>query len=184
MKAHSLVALTVLILSTSRGATAQNNPVLDSLARADQDARNGRSPDGSDEQRLHRVLHQLATNGMQTSDDRVNAAIVLVHSPLTVRQGKLVAINPDHFLLAHFLAKAAFDSGNVRARYLVAQTIDRYLAFTSGVQRYGTNRTNDLETGVEGLVPIDRQTTDAERAEYGVPPLKELLKLYREWPRP
>jgi hypothetical protein len=32
------------------------------------------------------------------------------------------------------------------------------------------------------LIPIDRTVTDEERAAYGVPPLQELLRLYRESP--
>jgi hypothetical protein len=59
-------------------------------------------------------------------------------------------------------------------------TIDRYLTFTAGYQKYGTGRVNDQETGAEELVPIDRKTTDEERSKYGVPPLAELLKDYPE----
>lgn len=62
------------------------------------------------------------------------------------------------------------------ARYLVAASIDRYLSFTQGFQKYGTNRVSNQKTGKEELVPIDRNTPDSERAKYGVPPLAELLK--------
>lgn len=51
---------------------------------------------------------------------------------------------------------------------------------TDGYQKYGTNRFINQRTGNEELAPIDRQTTDEERAQYGVPPLAQLLKLYPE----
>jgi hypothetical protein len=61
-------------------------------------------------------------------------------------------------------------------------TIDRYLSMTEGYQKYGTSRVNNQVTGKEELVPVDRKTTDSERAKYGVPPLAELLKKYPEQP--
>jgi len=49
-------------------------------------------------------------------------------------------------------------------------------------QKYGTNRFINQKTGKEELAPIDRATTDAERARYGVPPLADLLERYPEAP--
>jgi len=63
---------------------------------------------------------------------------------------------------------------------LVAQSIDRYLSVTTGRQKYGTNRFINQRTGAEELAPIDRATSDAERARYGVAPLAELLKRFPE----
>jgi hypothetical protein len=51
---------------------------------------------------------------------------------------------------------------------------------TKGYQKYGTQRFNNQATGAEELAPIDRQTTDSERAKYGVRPLAELLKQFPE----
>jgi hypothetical protein len=62
----------------------------------------------------------------------------------------------------------------------LAASFDRYLSFTEGYQKYGTNRVINQETGNEEWVPIDRKTPDSERAKYGVPPLAVLLKQYPE----
>ncbi len=67
---------------------------------------------------------------------------------------------------------------------LVAATMDRYLAFTEGYQKYGTNFVFNQKTGKEELVPIDRNVPDSERARYGVPPLAELLKQFPEHSAP
>lgn len=77
--------------------------------------------------------------------------------------------------MAHYLFKAALTGGIEDARYLVAASMDRYLSFTEGKQRYGTNRVINQKTGREELVPIDRGTSDEERKLYGVAPLKDLL---------
>ena len=95
----------------------------------------------------------------------------------------LAPVDATH-LLAHHLAKSALEEGHERARHLVAQTIDRYLSMTQGYQKYGTNRFINQQTGEEELAPIDRNTSDAERAKYGVPPLAELLKQFPEQKKP
>src|SRR5438034_305665 len=71
-------------------------------------------------------------------------------------------------------------SQNAELKKLMAATIERYLSFTVGHQKYGTNRVFNEKTGKEELVPIDRAIPDSERAEYGVAPLAELLKQYPE----
>lgn len=58
--------------------------------------------------------------------------------------------------------------------------IDRYLSFAKGIQKYGTNLLFNEETGGEEWVPIDRDTTDAERARYGITPLATLLARHPE----
>ena len=89
-------------------------------------------------------------------------------------------MSPYNYLLAHHLFKSAFEAGHKDSRYLVAASMDRYLSTTEGYQKYGTNRVINQETGREELVPIDRKTSDQERAKYGVPPLVELLKQFPE----
>jgi hypothetical protein len=104
----------------------------------------------------------------------------LQHTGLTFCEQRLESTSPDNYLLAHYLFKSAFAAGYKDARYLVAASIDRYLSFTVGYQKYGTNRLTNQATGQEEWAPIDRKTTDAERAKYGVPPLAELLKQFPE----
>jgi hypothetical protein len=162
---------------------ASSNPLLSALAREDQDARRGGSPARSDLERLRLVIGEIGAGRVHTTSDRTNAALVLQHSPLTFRDNELVAISPHDYLLAHHLARAAFEAGDSTARHLVAQTLDRFLSMTEGYQKYGTNRFINQATGEEELPFIDRATTDAERATYGVAPLAELLKQFPEAPR-
>lgn len=160
-----------------------DNPLLTELALEDQEARTGGSPARSDLERLKLVIGEIGAGRVHTNADRTNAALVLQHSPLTFRDDELVAISPHDYLLAHHLAKAAFEDGYSKARDLVPQTIDRYLSMTEGYQKYGTNRFINQTTGEEELSFIDRATTDAERAAYGVAPLADLLKQFPEAPR-
>ena len=56
---------------------------------------------------------------------------------------------------------------------LLAGTVQASESFVLDIPiRFNANQ----ETGKEELVPIDRKTSDSERAKYGVAPLPELLK--------
>ncbi len=157
-----------------------SNALLRELAREDQAARSGQTIVRTDAERVKLVLAELARNAVQTPEDKTNAALVLQHTGMTFCGDKLTSLSPDNYLLAHNLAAAAFEAGYDDARFLVAQTIDRYLSMTEGYQKYGTNRFINQETGAEEWAPIDRSTTDAERAKYGVPALEILLKQFPE----
>lgn len=159
------------------------NPLLVELALEDQAVRRGGSAARTDIDRLKLVLAEIGAGRVSTNDDRRNAALVLQHSPMTFRDDVLVAISPHDYLLAHHLAKAAFEAGDSTARHLVAQSMDRFLSLTEGYQKYGTNRFINQTTGQQELAYIDRATTDAERAIHGVAPLADLLKQFPEAPR-
>ncbi|MFL6209232.1 MAG: hypothetical protein ACJ74W_10310 [Pyrinomonadaceae bacterium] len=154
--------------------------MLRELAREDQAARKGEKIARTDEERGKLVLAELGQGTVKTPEDRFNAALVLQHTGLTFCEQRLVSTSPDNYLLAHYLFKSAFEAGYKDARYLVAASIDRYLSLTAGYQKYGTNRFTNQATGQEEWAPIDRKTSDAERAKYGVPPLAELLKQFPE----
>ncbi|HJQ24816.1 MAG TPA: hypothetical protein VKA60_12940 [Blastocatellia bacterium] len=156
------------------------NALLRELAKEDQDSRKGKKIERTDEERIKIVLEQIAQGALKVPEDKFNAALVLQHTPFTFCDKRLVSKSPDNYLLAHHLFKSAYESGYKDARYLVAASLDRYLSMTEGYQKYGTNRLINQETGEEELVPIDRKTPDSERAKYGVLPLAELLKRYRE----
>ena len=168
------------VRTTSSVHSAQSNTLLRELAREDQASRKGDSITRTDADRIKLVLAEIANGSVRTPEDKTNAALVLQHTGFTFCNNKLTAISPDNYLLAHELAKSAFEAGYADARYLVPQTIDRYLSMTEGRQKYGTSRINNQQTGAEEYPPIDRNTTDAERAKYGVRPLAELLKQYPE----
>ena len=183
LKRHLFVALFLMVIFLSplmsRKACAQSS-TLRELAKEDQDSRTGKSVTRTDEERIKIVLSLIGSGELKTPEDKFNAALVLQHTPLTFCDKQLVSKSPDNYLLAHNLFKSAFEAGYKEARYLVAASIDRYLSFTEGYQKYGTNRIVNQETGKEELVPIDRKTPDSERAKYGVPPLSTLLKQFPE----
>lgn len=175
---------TVLVLTFLLAFTAQmfgQNPELKALFDEDQ-AVHGRNEKvtRSDEDRIKLVLELLAKDAAKTPEDKYHAALVLQHTPLDFCDKHLVSKSPYNYLLAHYLAKQSFEGGYKEAGYIVAATMDRFLSFTEGHQKYGTNRIVNQETGKEELVPIDRSVPDSERARYGVPPLAELLKSYPE----
>lgn len=160
------------------------NPELKKLAQEDQAVRKlppdeARKVDWHDDDRVQLVLEFLAKGTVQTPEDKFYAALILDHTPLDFCEGRIVAKSPYNFLLAHYLAKQSFEAGYKPAGGMVAMTMDRYLSFTVGHQKYGTNRVYNQTTGKEELVPIDRSVPDSERAKYGVLPLAELLK---QWP--
>lgn len=167
-------------LSLAAAESYGQNPLLRELAKEDQDSRSGKGIARTDAERVKIVLALIAQDALKLPEDKFNAALILQHTGLTFCDKRLVSVSPDNYLLAHHLFKSAFEAGYKDARYMVATSIDRYLSFTEGYQKYGTSRVNNQETGKEELVPIDRKTPDSERAKYGVPPLSELLKQFPE----
>lgn len=174
-----LGSLFFIAFLTAAEAHGQNQQLRE-LAQEDQDSRTGSKITRTDDERIKLVLSLIAEGALKVPEDKANAALVLQHTRLTFCNKQLKAVSPHNYLLAHYLAKSAFEEGYKKARFLVPATLDRYLTFTEGYQKYGTSRLNNQETGEEELVPIDRKTPDSERAKYGVPPLAELLKHYRE----
>lgn len=79
----------------------------------------------------------------------------------------------DHYGLARDLAERSMEGGHDRAGWLYAAAVDRYLVKTAQLQKYGTQQCRDGQ-GVGHVCPVDPQTTDEERSQLGVPPLKEL----------
>lgn len=176
MRLLLLMCVGLPLLLACKAAQA-DNPELLRLALADQADRTERPEGGwDDETRRRRVIELLATDAVKTPRDKLHAALILQHTAVHICEGQLRSISPENYLLAHHLARSAWQAGFQDARLMVAQTIDRYLSFTEGRQKYGTNRLVDLDSGEEYLPYIDRSVTDAERAELGVPPLDTLLK--------
>ena len=169
----------VATLLTSPALWGQT-PLLRELAKEDQDSRTGKQVERTDEDRIKLVLAKIGEGSLKGAEDQFDAALILQHTGMDFCGKQLVSKSPDNYLLAHHLFKRAFDGGYKDALYLIAASLDRYLSFTTGYQKYGTNRLFNQENGKEELVPIDRKTSDEERAKYGVPPLAELLKKYPE----
>jgi len=114
--------------------------------------------------RRRRVDELIASGGAKVSDDYLHAAMVYQHGETL-----------DDIQRANALARKAveLDPRNDTARWLVAASDDRALVRQHALQKWGTQYTKRDGTWV--LEPYDRTTTDAERAEAGVPPLAEAL---------
>ena len=173
-------ASVVVLLSLLTACSTTHNVELTTFAAEDQASRTGSNFVRTDDERRARVLELLAEGAVRTPQDKFNAALILQHTGLTFCDGALKSLSAENYLLAHHLFKDALADGVEDARYLVAASIDRYLSFTAGIQRYGTNFVTNQLTGEDELVPIDRNVTDEERTKYGVLPLDELLSRFPE----
>jgi hypothetical protein len=174
----------MMVFAFCAAAASAQTPLLKELAKEDQDSRTGKTIARTDDERRAIVLRLIGEGALKGPEDKFDAALVLQHTGMTFCEGRLVSYSADNYLLAHFLFQSAYDGGYKDALYLIAASMDRYLSMTEGTQKYGTNREFNQKTEKEEWVPIDRKTTDAERAKYGVPPLAELLKQYPEQATP
>lgn len=115
-----------------------------------------------DKQRLARTLQLIDVGALTTGEDYYHASMILQHSNIT-----------EHYKLANELCQNAIKLGEERAKWLYAAALDRYM-LNSGekYQKYGTQ----YMKGENGwyLCPIDPNTTDEDRAEFNVLPLKDL----------
>lgn len=137
------------------------------LFAADQAARQlpGTDPqklDSADMERRIEVLEYLQNGETFSSRDLVYAAYIFQHGAC-----------PEHYQLANRLAQVPLDAGEPEARWLYAATLDRYLMSLGEPQKFGTQYT--WIDGAFQLYPVDPATTDAERAQYDVPPLSEAV---------
>jgi hypothetical protein len=174
----------MMTLVVGAKAASGQTPLLKELAKEDQDSRTGKTIARTDDERRAIVLRLIGEGALKGPEDKFDAGLVLQHTGMTFCEGRLVSYSADNYLLAHYLFQSAYDGGYKDALYLIAAAMDRYLSMTEGTQKYGTNREFNQKTEKEEWVPIDRKTTDAERAKYGIPPLAELLKQYPEQATP
>jgi hypothetical protein len=80
--------------------------------------------------------------------------------------------DPAPYKLAHEYAKKAIKLGSKVTKWLYAASLDRWLVSQGKPQKFGTQY--NLKT--KKICDYDPTTSDQERAEYGVPPLSELIK--------
>ncbi len=180
-----LIALMVFALSANYPQVAhaqgsRDSELMQTLFAEDQACRSGEEIERTDGERRLLVMAALAAGEIVTPQDKLYAGYVLQHTGLTICQDELVSLSAENYLLAHELFKQAFAAGLPKAGWMVAASIDRYLSFTEGIQKYGTNHVVNQETGESELVPIDRNVPDSERAKYGVPTLEDLLARFPE----
>lgn len=116
-----------------------------------------------DARRRQRAAAIVAAGGATTAGDYYHAAALFQHGD-----------TPDDAWQAHTLALRAVQLGHATARWLAAAAYDRWCMYQGRPQKYGTNYVSD---GVRHrLWDVDPATTDAERAEWDVPPLAEQLR--------
>ncbi len=152
------------------------NAELRELYQADRDERIAQPRHGTpayramrlrDAQRRQRARAILDAHGATSADDYYHAALLFQHGDA-----------PDEAWQAHLLAVRAAELGSPSARWLAAAAYDRWLMYQGKPQKYGTQYTSD---GVrQRLWDVEASTTDAERAEWDVPPLAEQLRKAEE----
>lgn len=137
-----------------------------------------------DYDKIHRekVFELLAQGLIITPKDKFRASWILQHTNVTTCEGELKSISPENFLLAYYLMESAIkDTAKYHQKIpvkMVALNYDRYLLFTKGYQKYGTQRVFD-DQGNEFLAPIDTTlATDEERKQYEVETYRELTEKY------
>ncbi len=140
------------------------NAELRGIYQADQADRQGEDlgPDVAERDwaRRRRVEALLAAGEAQDGPDFYHAAMVFQHGS-----------GPEDFRRAHELALRAAELGHRPGRWLAAAAYDRWLMNQGRPQKYGTQYTSAGDRWV--LHEVDPETTDAERAEWDVPPLAE-----------
>jgi len=144
-----------------------------------------------DYDKVHRkkIFELLAANQVITPMDKYRASLILQHTAGKICEGQLVSMSAENYLLAFHLSSAALgqlklnsDTTTIKKNNIprmVALNYDRYLLFTKGFQKFGTQFVFD-ENGAMLLAPVDSTlSNDEERKEYNVQPLSLLLSRYK-----
>lgn len=148
-----------------------------------------------DKKHREQIFQLLAENKVITAKDKYRAALILQHTAAKFCDGELTSISPENFLLAYKLSSTALsmfedvkDSTTLKKGHIqrmVALNYDRYLLYSYGYQKFGTQFVFDDKTEEMLLAPIDTTlASDAERAKYYVEPIHTLLKKHRMKPMP
>jgi len=145
---------------------------LQRVFEADQDDRRGgnvalidwEKVGARDRVREARVKELYMSGLLSTGEDYYHAAMVLQHAP-----------EEEDFLLAHSLCIVSISKGEMRAKWLAAATLDRFLMRIKRPQQFGTQYSCDSLEGPMTLYSTSEQITDALRGEFDVPPIAEAI---------
>lgn len=183
MKAISYLAISLVLLcvAPARVAAQSATPVgaeMKQLFDADQAERAwspGKVIDWSvlqlrDEARQQRVKALIAAGGLVSGTDHYHAAMVMQHSNET-----------DDFLLAHDLCVIAISKGEMRAKWLAAASLDRFLVAIGRPQRFGTQFKSNHPSRPQKLAPVDPTVPDQLRRDLDVPTLEEARAKERQF---
>jgi hypothetical protein len=154
---------------------------IQTIVDADQAMRQNNQPfKVSDDQKRREKLLPLIPRAV-TALDFANISLVFQH-------GDCVPL----FMLANRMASMAielipsgktFESRYENPHWLYAATLDRALMYSDLAQKFGTQYLTPSESCTK-LYVVDPRTTDAERAEYGVPSLKQAIAQAKTFDRP
>jgi hypothetical protein len=117
-----------------------------------------------DTARRARVAEILAAGGASKSIDFYYAALIYQHGP------DLEDTRKAHELALHALT---IEPVYKPARWLAAASEDRILVSEGKPQKWGTQSTKTSPEGPWDLSEVDPTVTDAQRAQWDVPPLAE-----------
>lgn len=117
--------------------------------------------------RRERVLEMAAANELQSAEDYFHAGWIMNHGD-----------TPTDAEYSHRFAMRSSEMGHRPARWLAAASYDRWQMYQGKPQKYGTNYVFDGQS--DRLWDVDPATTDADRAEWDVPPLAEQLRKAEE----
>lgn len=101
-------------------------------------------------------------------------AVDYYHAALVFQHG----VKPSDFKKANKLAKKSMEMGEERAKWMYAASMDRWLLSINKPQKFGTQFIQQKGKDWELSQPIDKTTSDKERAKYNVPPLSKALEIY------
>jgi hypothetical protein len=123
-----------------------------------------------DQQRREAARKLLAEGKLQTGKDYYYAAFLFQHS-----------LDSAGYLLAHSLAITAVSKGELKARWIAAATMDRYLMSLSDKQPQIFGTQFHQADGVWTQEPFDRATlSDAIRAGFCVASLAEQEQIVKD----
>tara|TARA_R100000687_G_scaffold30530_2_gene25320 strand:+ start:67357 stop:67854 length:498 start_codon:yes stop_codon:yes gene_type:complete len=157
----------------SSAVAAQSNEELKRYFLADQESRSQENlknkifPKLKDEigRRIF-VFEAISNGGLVTAEDYFYASIILQHTNLEYVGEHLKSMGNENHLLAHFLAKRAFELGHENGAWLMAATYNRYLENVGiDLSKYGLNHKNNK------LLANDEMITDTDRIEKGLIPI-------------
>lgn len=148
-----------------------------------------------DKRHREQIFQLLAENKVLTPKDKIRAAWILQHTAARLCDGQLTSISPENFLMAYKLSSSALsqlekekDTLTIRKENvprIIALNYDRYLLFSFGYQKFGTQFVFDEKTDHMLLAPIDTTlANDSERQKHNVESLSTLLSKYKIKPMP
>ncbi len=121
------------------------------------------------EKRFAKVESWNKSGKLATPEDKLWGAATLIH-----------ASSPERIALSIQLSRQAAQAGEQRALPLLAQGLDKQALQNGRPQPYGTQYLFHPDPGIWVLYDIDPKVTDTERAEMGLPPLRELHAKVKE----